>query len=77
MVVRSLIARAAVRGDKWVRAFLFVVGILALAGGAVAATSLDSKSLSPQFCIALIVSGVFNMSMGIVLGTSSALEWTK
>ena len=77
VVVRALIARAAVRGAKGARTFLFVIGTLALAGGLMAMQSLDSGKGLSQFCVPLLVSGVFNLTMGFVLSTRSALEWMK
>lgn len=77
VVVRALIARAAVRGAKGARTFLFVIGTLALVGGLMAMQSLDSGKGLSQFCVPLLVSGVFNLTMGFVLSTRSALGWTK
>ena len=77
VVVRVLVARAAVRGAKGARTFLFVIGTLALAGGLMAMQSLDSGKGLSQFCVPLLVSGVFNLTMGFVLSTRSALEWMK
>ena len=77
VVVRALIARAAVSGAKGARTFLFVIGTLALAGGLMAMQSLDSGKGLSQFCVPLFVSGVFNLTMGFVLSTRSALEWMK
>lgn len=77
VVVRALIARAAVGGEKWVRAFIFVVGTLALIGGLWAGILLDDGKGLSQFCVLLLISGIFNITMGFVLSTRSALEWTK
>lgn len=77
VVVRALIARAAVRGAKGARTFLFVIGTLVLIGGLWAGTFLDDGKGLSRFCVPLLVSGVFNLTMGFALSTRSALGWTK
>lgn len=76
LIVRFLIARAAVRGSAGAKIVLYVLGLLGLLVGILImalSTSRGDGALAKMF----FYGGGFNLLMGVLLNTRSARKWAK